>query len=214
MRWSQAIVAFISWAGTISPLRTAGASRIAPTERIAAWPMLITASKDSIPYMPRLETVKVPPESSGGVPEPSRTLAATVRTSSAICRRPFLSASKTVGTTSASSAATATPTLTREYISNRPRLPDLVVEGRNPLPLPRPGFQRRPSRHGLAHIDLDRQIKVRSSRLALSHPPRDRLLQLVQLPNLSLTLGRLDRGTNVGEGGSCPLGLRRGGNSR
>ena len=76
--------------------------------------MLITASNSSIPNIPRLETVKVPPESSGGVTEPSRTLAATARVSAAICRRPFLSASKIVGTTSASSAATATPTLTRE----------------------------------------------------------------------------------------------------
>ena len=64
--------------------------------------------------MPRLETVKVPPESSGGVIVCSRTRAASARDSVAIWRRPLRSASKTVGTTSASRAATAIPTLTRE----------------------------------------------------------------------------------------------------
>ncbi len=54
------------------------------------------------PNMPRLETVKVPPESSGGVIVPSRTLPARARASVAISRRPLRSASKTVGTTSAS----------------------------------------------------------------------------------------------------------------
>ena len=64
--------------------------------------------------MPRLETVKVAPESSGGVIVRSRTRSASARASVAIWRRPFLSASKIVGTTSASAAATAIPTLTRE----------------------------------------------------------------------------------------------------
>src|ERR687895_282792 len=57
----------------ISPSRTTGRSAIAPTERIAAWGGLITALKFDTPYIPRLETVKVPPESSGGVTVPSRT---------------------------------------------------------------------------------------------------------------------------------------------
>ena len=114
MRWSQARVTPSIWAGTISPARTTGRSTIAPTARIAACGVLITALKLSIPYIPRLETVKVPPESSGGVTWPSRTFCASARDSVAIWRRPFLSASKTVGTTSASRAATATPTLTRE----------------------------------------------------------------------------------------------------
>ena len=87
---------------------------IAPTARIPACGVLITAAKFSIPNMPRLETVKVPPESSGGVICPSRTRAARARVSEAIWRRPLVSASKTVGTTRASCAATATPTLTRE----------------------------------------------------------------------------------------------------
>ena len=66
-----------------------------------------------IPYMPRLDTVKVPPESSGGAIVPSRTLPASSRVARAISPSDLRSASKTVGTMSASWAATATPTLTR-----------------------------------------------------------------------------------------------------
>ena len=80
----------------------------------------MTAEKLVTPNIPRLDTVKVPPDSSGGVIVPSRTRAASARVSVAIWRRPFWSASKTVGTTSASRAATATPTLTREYSSTLP----------------------------------------------------------------------------------------------
>ena len=58
--------------------------------------------------------VKVPPDSSGGVIAPARTRSASARVSPAIARSDFESASNTVGTTSASCAATATPTLTRE----------------------------------------------------------------------------------------------------
>ena len=80
----------------------------------------MTAAKFEIPNIPRFETVKVPPESSGGVIVPSRTRSARARVSVAVWRRPLVSASKTVGTTSASRAATATPTFTREYSSSRP----------------------------------------------------------------------------------------------
>ena len=86
---------------------------IVPTPRIAACGELITGWKLVIAYMPRFETVKVPPESSGGVTVPSRTLPASARDSVAICRSPLRSASKIVGTTSASGAATAIPTLIR-----------------------------------------------------------------------------------------------------
>ena len=72
------------------------------------------------PYMPRLETVNVPPPSSGGVIVPARTRSASVRVSRAISPSDFSSASNTVGTTSAFSAATATPTLTRECSCRRP----------------------------------------------------------------------------------------------
>ena len=66
------------WAVVISPSLTTGRSSIAPTARIAAWGELMIAAKERIPNMPRFETVKVPPESSGGVILPSRTLAATL----------------------------------------------------------------------------------------------------------------------------------------
>ena len=71
------------------------------------------ATNSRTPYMPRFETVNVPPESSGGVTDPSRTRAASARVSAAISRSVLRSASNTVGTTSASCAATATPTFTR-----------------------------------------------------------------------------------------------------
>ena len=74
----------------------------------------MTATKLSIPYMPRLETVNVPLESSGGVIAPARTRSATARASRAIWPSDLRSASKIVGTTSASWPATATPTFTRE----------------------------------------------------------------------------------------------------
>ena len=67
-----------------------------------------------MPNMPRLETVNVPPDSSGGVIFLSRTFSIRPRASRAIWPSDLRSASKMVGTTSASCAATATPTLTRE----------------------------------------------------------------------------------------------------
>ena len=97
-----------------SPSRTTGFGFIAPTPRIAACGGLITGTMRSMPYMPRLETVNVPAESSGGVILPSRTFSASARVSRAISPSDLRSASKIVGTTSASWPATATPTLTRE----------------------------------------------------------------------------------------------------
>ena len=74
----------------------------------------MTAWKLVTPNMPRFETVNVPPPSSGGVTTPARTRSASARDSRAISETALRSASKMVGTTSASSAATATPTFTRE----------------------------------------------------------------------------------------------------
>ena len=82
----------------------------------------MTAVKSVTPYMPRFETVNVPPLSSGGVTVPARTLSASARVSRAISPSDLRSASKIVGTTSASVAATATPTLTRQCSSNLPSL--------------------------------------------------------------------------------------------
>ena len=70
------------------------------------------AVKCSIPYMPRFDTVNVPPDSSGGVTVLSRTFSITARASREIWPSDLRSASKTVGTTRASMAATATPMLT------------------------------------------------------------------------------------------------------
>ena len=96
------------------PSSTTGRLRSDPTASSAACGGLITAVKRSIPYMPRFDTVNVPPDSSGGVIFWSRTFEASVCTVREISPSDFLSASNTVGTTSASFAATATPTLTRE----------------------------------------------------------------------------------------------------
>ena len=74
----------------------------------------MTATKLWMPNMPRFETVNVPDESSGGVIAPARTRSASARVSRAMAPSDFVSASKTVGTTSASCPATATPTFTRE----------------------------------------------------------------------------------------------------
>ena len=74
----------------------------------------MTALNSVTPNMPRLETVNVPPESSGGVTALARTRSASARASRAISPSDLRSASNIVGTTSASWAATATPTLTRE----------------------------------------------------------------------------------------------------
>ena len=106
----------------LPPSSTTGRLRRDPTASSAACGGLITAVKLSIPYMPRFETVNVPPESSGGVIFPSRTFCASACTVREISPSDFLSASKTVGTTSAPFAATATPTFTREYSSNLPSL--------------------------------------------------------------------------------------------
>ena len=75
--------------------------------------VLTTALNDVTPNMPRFETVNVPPLSSGGVIEPSRTLCASARVCCAIAVTGCASASKIVGTTRVPSPATATPTLTR-----------------------------------------------------------------------------------------------------
>ena len=113
-------MSFISVRAVISPSCTTACGFIAPTARIAAWGGLITAMKWSIPNMPRLDTVNVPLESSGGVILPARTRSASARDSRAICPSDLRSASNTVGTTRASWPATATPTFTREYSSNLP----------------------------------------------------------------------------------------------
>ena len=103
-----------------SPSTTTGRGVISPTARIAACGGLITAVKRLMPNMPRFETLNVPPESSGGLILPSRTLPASPRASREISPSDLRSASKIVGTMRASWPATAMPTLIREYSSNLP----------------------------------------------------------------------------------------------
>ena len=91
-----------------------GRGLTAPTARVAAWGGLITALKESMPYIPRFDTVKVPPASSGGSIVWPRTFAISSLERRAISPRERSSASKSVGTTSASPAATTIPTFTRE----------------------------------------------------------------------------------------------------
>ena len=75
MRWSQASVTpIMSRTTTRRVVRsTTGFGSSAPTASSAAWGGLITPEKLDTPYMPRFETVNVPPDSSGGVMLPSRT---------------------------------------------------------------------------------------------------------------------------------------------
>ncbi len=65
---SAAVHDLVLHAGRISP--------IFPTPRIVACGRLITGLIAVIPNMPRLDTVNVPPESSGGVTSPALTRAA------------------------------------------------------------------------------------------------------------------------------------------
>ena len=82
------------------------------------------AVKALTPNIPRLETVNVPPPSSGGAIVPARTRSASARVSRAISPRDFWSASNTVGTTNVrpllSACRTAMPTFTRECNCRRP----------------------------------------------------------------------------------------------
>ena len=81
---------------------------------------MITGLIAVIPYMPRFETVNVAPESSAGVIFPESHPLGEPRVSRAIAPSDLVSASYTVGTISASSAATAKPTLTRRCSSKWP----------------------------------------------------------------------------------------------
>src|SRR5919206_382432 len=66
MRWSQESVSSITALTLTSPSRTTGRGVSSPTARIAACGGVITATKRLIPYMPRVETGNVPPQSARG----------------------------------------------------------------------------------------------------------------------------------------------------
>ena len=96
-RWSQVSVQVMTVATAISPSRTTTFCSPAPTARIAAWGGLTIEVKWLTPYMPRLETEKLPPWYSSGFSLPSRARPASSFISLAICARPLLSASKIIG---------------------------------------------------------------------------------------------------------------------
>ena len=71
---------------------------------------LMTAMKESTPYMPRLDTVTEPPVYSSGLSALRRARSASSLASAAITDRDFPSASRMTGVMSPSSMATAIPT--------------------------------------------------------------------------------------------------------
>ena len=192
-------------ATTRSPSTTARGST-APTARIAACGGLMTASKLSIPNMPRFETVNVPPESSGGVIGPSRTRSASARASRAISPSGLRSASNTVGTTSAScdgdrdadvdapvqlEAPVAVGAVDARELAQRERagLDDEVVERRARARSTDASSSWRAADARLLHVDVDVQREVRDGRPRLGHPSGDQLLGARQLLRLGLALG-------------------------
>ena len=105
------------------------APAIPPTARIAACGGSTIAVKEWTPNMPRFETVNVLPVSSSGLRLRPRARSARSRDSAAICASDFWSASKSAGTSSAPSTATAIPTLTREKRSTAAVDQDAVEAG-------------------------------------------------------------------------------------
>src|SRR5277367_240987 len=87
MRWSQARVTVIVLRACTSPPRTTARGLSEPTDKIAAWGGLMIAVKAVTPNMPRLETVNVPPPSSGGVIDASRTRSPSARVARDLTQR-------------------------------------------------------------------------------------------------------------------------------
>ena len=106
---------------TTSPSRTTGSVFDAPTARMQASGGLMMAVNSSMPYMPRLLTVKVLGVlRSSGVSLPSRARVALSLISAPMAAIGRWSASGTVRVISPSSSATATPTLTRPRCTRSP----------------------------------------------------------------------------------------------
>ena len=183
----------------ISSSRTTGRSTIAPTARIAAWGGLITAEKLSIPNMPRLETVKVAPESSGGVIEPSRTFSASARDSlrdlpEALAvgvedgrddeRVPGGDRDPDVDPRVELEAAVAVGAVGARVLAQGQRagLDDHVVEGGDDVALGAASSLTRAARLDRPrHVDLGLEVEVRRGRLRLRHPAGDGRLELREL---------------------------------
>ena len=88
-----------------------------------------------MPNMPRFETVKVPPDSSGGVIFPSRTFSASSRDRAAMSPRDLVSASKIVGTTSADNQTELIMRIFQgdnEHVSKNEQLGEFTFSGIRP----------------------------------------------------------------------------------
>src|SRR5215216_5383415 len=207
MRWSQESVSVMSRRSTISSSTRARTCRAAPTPRIAACGALITGVIAVIPYMPRLDTVNVAPDSSAGVIEPSRTAPASRRTSFAIAPTERVSASTTVGTISEPSAANGhadvhvvvqlervvlVGAVRQRELTQRERggLDDEVVDRRRALS---PGLELRSEREQVVDDDLGLDLEVRHGCLRLDHPAGDHLLDASELVAARLPVRRRDR---------------------
>ena len=136
--------------------------------------------------------MKVASASSSAVIARERERSARRRVSVAISKTDLRSASRIVGTSSASSTSTAIPTLTRPCRSARPRLvggvqrrevaqgeggrpDDHVVEGRDRLPAL--FLELGPQRRGRLHVDLRLECELGDRGAGLCHPLRDRPLR-------------------------------------
>ena len=170
--------------------------------------------------MPRLETVNVPLESSGGVIAPARTRSATARDSRAIWPSDFdvrvehgrhdervlardrdadVDARVELELAVAVGAVGAREVAQRE----RARLDHEVVERGRGL-VAGGGLELLAELDGLLHVDLDVEHEVGRGGLGLRHPPRDRLLQArevlvgdVAAAALAVLLRRGDGGGHV-----------------
>ena len=100
------------WPGTTSPSRTTGTARTVPTARIAACGGFTTAAKCDTGYMPRFDTVNVPPRRSSAANFPARARSTSPRTCATSAPSGWRSQSRTTGTTRPSSVAVARPTWT------------------------------------------------------------------------------------------------------
>ena len=183
----------------------------------------MTALNSVTPNMPRFETVNVPPESSGGVTALARTRSASARVSRAISPSDFLSASNTVGTTSAScggdgdadvdarvelEAAVLVGAVGARVLAQRERrrLDDHVVVGRHRAAhgLGR-GLELLAQLDRALHVDVggDRELGHRG--LGLRHPPRDDLLGARELLDADVALG----GAGLGDARRAAAAPRR-----
>ena len=181
--------------------------------------------------MPRLETVKVPPESSGGVIVPSRTrcgqrprLGRDLPQALAVGVEDGRHDERVLGGHRDADvdprveleAAVAVGAVGARVLAQRERagLDDHVVEGGHDVALLRRRLEARPGLDRAAHVDLGLQVEVRRGRLRLGHPPGDGLLELRRAPDdvdwpLAVSGCSRDAGRRPGRRGRRRRGGRR-----